>query len=189
MKTIKINAKGAGKWADPDTNVPQIVVEEGDEVTVSNALADMMLPNCGKDITADLAKIADEDAATQKEKDAVAEITGRIAELVAEGDGDLGALELDGKSSSELTAIEDDLLLAKKATAEAEEGKIAELKAQAEALISAMELDVANYNLAGDSEVLAELVAKLTEEQEAKAEADKKKKTPATKDKKTAESK
>lgn len=47
MKTVKINAKGAGKWADPNTNIPQIEVEEGDIVEVSDELAGLICNNCG----------------------------------------------------------------------------------------------------------------------------------------------
>lgn len=56
MKTIRINARGAGKWADPNTLIPQITVEEGDVVKVSNELADAMVPNNAKDITVELAE-------------------------------------------------------------------------------------------------------------------------------------
>ena len=70
MKTIKVNAKGAGKWADPDTLIAQIEVKEGDEVIVSDALADIMCPHCAKDITHQRAKgdteAADKEAAHQK---------------------------------------------------------------------------------------------------------------------------
>ncbi len=43
MKLIKFNT--AGKWADSDTLVPQIEVEEGDEVEVSDSLAALIIEN------------------------------------------------------------------------------------------------------------------------------------------------
>jgi hypothetical protein len=43
MKHVEFNK--AGRWADPDTLVPQIEVEEGEVVEVSDALADLVVAN------------------------------------------------------------------------------------------------------------------------------------------------
>ena len=113
MKVIKINAKGAGKWADPDTNVAQIEVEAGDEVTVSNALADMMLPNCGKDITAAVAKAAAKESDASAEEQLVAELTAQAEELIAALEMDPAEVNL-GLDSEGLAALVKDLELEQK---------------------------------------------------------------------------
>jgi len=57
VKTIKINEKGAGKWADPDPREPQIEVKAGDEVVVSDGLAEFIRDHgCGEIIETESAE-------------------------------------------------------------------------------------------------------------------------------------
>lgn len=113
MKIIKINKAGAGKWADPDTNVAQIEVEAGDVVTVSNALADMMLPNCGKDITREVAKEAAKESEASAEEQLVTELTAQATALISSLEMDPAEVNL-GLDSEGLAALVKDLELEQK---------------------------------------------------------------------------
>ena len=67
MKLIKFNTDG--RWADPNTLIPQIEVEKGDEVEVSDALADLIVANKrGKVVTqAEQDEAAEKEAESEKE--------------------------------------------------------------------------------------------------------------------------
>lgn len=167
MKTVKINELGAGKWADPNTNIAQIIVAEGDIVEVSNELAALMCPNCAKDITSEV----DAEAAEAKQAD----------------EEEKAAAELEQKEAEDKAAAE-----AKEAEDKAELEAVEKLKPQITELIAELKLKTEDYNLGVHSEELSVMLNHLTTLKAAakdKKAADKTKKSPAAKDKKDAESK
>ena len=73
MKLVKFNT--AGRWADPDTNIPQIEVKEGDEVEVSDALADLVVSNNrGEVVDTTDKEAADKEAADKEAADKEAKV-------------------------------------------------------------------------------------------------------------------
>lgn len=67
MKNIKFHK--AGKWAEPDTLLPQFEVEEGEEREVSNELADIIVDaKRGKIVPSKPAAVEQKPADKDKEK-------------------------------------------------------------------------------------------------------------------------
>jgi len=131
MKTVKF--KEAGKWADSNPLLPQFEVEAGEEVLITNDLADIVVEaGKGKIIPADKTEAAEEkrkqeDAiAAGLESDAVKGITAKIAAMMSEKDFLL--LEIGDKSSSDLADTLADLEATATAEKEAAEKEAAKRK-------------------------------------------------------------
>lgn len=148
MKTIKVNKKGAGKWADPNTGIAQIEVAEDDIVEVSDELADIMCPTSATVVVAELsdeekgaevARLAEEALAAKEAEDmrtrlasaeeALETLTADNAALVEERDKLLEANSTAGEDNAALVGERDKLLAVAKEEAATIKGLKAELKA------------------------------------------------------------